>query len=121
MRADQTDRAEDVDIELGTRLLERHILDRTIRAVASVVDQHVDASGHGNDAVDASLHRSVVGHVQGQDIDSGLCKITHPIHASRGRIHGVAEAFEFEGGSGADAGRRAGYESNFGVHGWSPG
>jgi hypothetical protein len=39
---DQPREAEDVDLELAARLVDRHVLDGAVRAVPGVVDEYVD-------------------------------------------------------------------------------
>jgi hypothetical protein len=51
---------EDVHVELTPGLVERHVLDRAVRAVTGVVDQDVDPPLLLDDPGDAGNHRGIV-------------------------------------------------------------
>ena len=65
---DEPREPEDVDLELPSRLVDRHVLDRAVGPVAGVVDQDVDAALLVDHPLDAGDHRRVVGDVHGEGV-----------------------------------------------------
>jgi hypothetical protein len=83
---DQPRQAEEVDLELSTCDVDRDVLDRAVRAVAGVVDEHVEATVLREDAFDAGRHRVLVGDVHRERRDAGLLDPLHPVDPAG---HGV--------------------------------
>ena len=98
---DQPGQAEDVDLELAPRLVDRDVLDRAVRAVAGVVDQHVEPRPCSPRIRSMPAgHRGVVGDVHRERGDAGLRQRLHPVDPAR---HGVRR----EAGAPAAAARSA--------------
>jgi len=108
----QTRQAEHVHLELATRLLDRDVLEGTVRAVSGVVDEHVDASLLVHDPIDARLHRGVVGDVHLEHLAPGCREVRHPVHPTRSGVDHPAARDQREGGCVADSGGRAGDEDD---------
>ena len=113
----QAHRAEHVDVELAARLVERHVLDGAVGAIAGVVDQDVDAAGLGDDLLDTGAHGVVVGDVHRQRPDAAARELLEALGAARGAVDGVAELVQLQGGDLADAGGGSGDEGGLGGHG----
>ena len=104
---------EDVDLELPPRLIDRHVLDGTVGAVARVVDEGVDPPLLGEDAVDAGDHRRVVGDVHRERRDAARLERRHPLDPAGDGIHRPSGRDEMDGDGLADAGRRPRDEGYF--------
>ena len=94
----QPHRAEHVDVELTTGFLQWHVLDRSIRAVTGIVDQHVEASRLVDDPGDAGPHLVVVGDVHHQRTDSGRGQGFEPVEAAGGAVDDDAGCRQGAGG-----------------------
>ena len=86
--------SEQVDLELPPSLVQRHVLDRAVRPVARVVDQHVDASLLGQHPVHEVDHRLVVGDVELCGVHALLGQHSHPVGPPRPGIDDVAGLLE---------------------------
>ena len=75
----EPDRAEHVDLELAAALVDLDVFQCAVRAVAGVVDQHVDAAGLLDDARYAVLHGLVVRDVHRQWVDAVLGELLEPV------------------------------------------
>jgi hypothetical protein len=99
---DQACQAEDVDLDLGARLVHRDVLDGAVGAVTGVVDQDVDAARVADDRVDGRADRVVVGDVEAEDFHSRVLQRGHPLGAPCGAVDGVSRFLQAQGCIGPD-------------------
>ena len=83
----QPRQAEDVDLELAAGLVDRHVLDRTVGAVARVVHQYVDPPALVDDPLDAAHHGRVVGDVHPEDVTPCRARRGHPLDPAGHGVH----------------------------------
>ena len=110
---DQPGGAEQVHVELAAGLVQRHVLDGSVGAVAGVVDQDVDAAGLGEDLLDAQRGRFLVGDVHGERSDAALAQVGHPVGAAGHAVDDETGVLETECGRFSDPGRGSGHEGDF--------
>lgn len=86
--------AEDVDVELAAGLLERHVLDGAVGAVAGVVDEDVDAAGLGQDRLDGGADGVLIGEVEGERAQTVLREGGEAVGAPGGAVQDGVPAGE---------------------------
>ena len=80
-----------VHLEPTPGFLHGHVLQCAVQPVAGVVDQHINASGVGNDHLNQRHHGLVVGDIDRSGADTAIGQIRHPIDSPGTGIDGVAE------------------------------
>ncbi len=85
----QASETENVDLKLSAALIQGHLFERAIGAVARVIDEHVYPSGFLQNGLHGGCHRGVISDIQRQQTCTGKSQWLHPVHASRPSIDDV--------------------------------
>ena len=104
----QTCQTEHVHFKLTLGFLDAHVLDSAVRAVAGIVDEHVDATFFGDEFLECGVDTLSIGHVHFQRCHTVLLEVFHLVHATRCAVHFVSLLCEFDGGLIAHAATRSG-------------
>ncbi len=109
----QASRAEDVDLELVSSLVEQNVLDRPVKAETGIVDQDIDTATFRQNCADGSLDLVVVGNIHLQGTRADFLQICHLVDASCGHVDPEAVGDEALGNFLAHAGGCTGYKCCF--------
>src|SRR5437868_4836417 len=89
-KLDEPGKAENIDLELAPRFVEGDVFHRSIRAIAGVVDEDIDAALFTSDSLGRLDDGTVIRKVERQQDCPQFLEICHAIQAPRRRISCVA-------------------------------
>ena len=115
-QACQGGEAEYVHFQLPARFFHGNVLHGSEKAVAGVVDEHVDTSFGIQDEFDTFGHGGLVGHVHLHGNHSELAEGFKFVDSSRGSVNLVPLKGQHTRGIESDSAARAGYQNNFRCH-----